>query len=87
MTTWAFARLNHDGLTGAASACAREVAASLDAHTLATIALSLVRLGCTDSRALKALARAARSRIGEFNPQDLDDVASAFAQLGRRRLT
>ena len=66
----------------ALSAAARQASSTMDAQQLATIALSLVKLGCTDRETLKRLAKASRRRLHDFKPQDLDNLASAYARLG-----
>ena len=69
MMAWAYAKVEHSGVTAAAAAAARDRATELEPQSIATLALSLVKLGCThaaDSRssvglkALKRLSRAAR---------------------------
>ena len=85
MTIWAFAKMEHGGVTREVASAARARADDLEAQSLATITLSLVKLDCKDGKALKALAKAARKRMTEFNAQDLDNVASAYARLGKPR--
>jgi len=52
---------------------------------LATIALALTKLGGTSRRALKALAKAARSRMHEFNAQvnkaHMNDLHTGMGQV------
>ena len=58
---------------------------ALSAQQLATIALSLVKLGCVDPKTLKRIARCSRFRAHEFNGQDLDNLASAYGRLAIER--
>ena len=94
MLSWSFAKLEHRGATGALASAASSRAGQLEPQAIATIALSLVKLNVasgTDRRssvgikALKRLARAARSAIRAFNSQDLDNLVSAYARLSRPR--
>lgn len=72
-------------LCRALAAAALVSAPSMDAQQLATAALSLVKLGCTDGPTLKQIARASRKAMPHFGPQDLDNLASAYARLPRWR--
>ena len=92
MIAWSFAKAEHPGLTQSLAESAAARATELDPHSLSTLAASLVKLGAAHARdrrssmglkALKRLARAARSKMGAFNHQDLDNLASAYAKLGR----
>jgi predicted nicotinamide N-methyase len=92
MVAWAFARVDHPGLTTSLVEVAAMRATELDPQALSTLAASLVKLGAARAhdrrssvglKALKRLARAARSKVGSFNHQDLDNIASAYAKLGR----
>lgn len=96
MLAWAFAKMDHRHsalITGfAVAVCAR--ATELEPQSLATLALSLIKLDATHARAkrattgmraMKRLARAARARMEAFNPQDLDNLSSAYARLSRPR--
>ena len=55
-------------------------ATDMDPQQLATITLSLTKLGCASREALKTLAKAARGLIHAFNAQDLDNLASGFSR-------
>ena len=94
MLSWAFAKMEHKGATAALAEAASGRAFELEPQAIATIALSLVKLGAANAsdkrrsagvRALKRLARAARRVMDQFNFQDLDNLASAYAKLGRPR--
>lgn len=64
------------------AAAATRMTPHMDAQQLATIALSLVKLGCTNPITLKSIAKASRRNLHAFKPQDLDNLASAYARLG-----
>ena len=64
----------------AAKAGTLALAGEMSPQQLATVALSLCKMGCVDRESLKAVEDAARKRIKEFTPQDLDNLASGFAR-------
>ena len=64
----------------AAKASVLALAGEMSPQQLATVALSLCKMGCVNREALKAVEDAARKRIKEFTPQDLDNLASGFAR-------
>ncbi|KAL1512202.1 hypothetical protein AB1Y20_005466 [Prymnesium parvum] len=72
-------------LCAALCAAARSLALQMDAQQLATVALALVKLGAAERETLRQLARASRRRMLEFGPQDLDNLASAYARLAAWR--
>lgn len=69
-------------VTGVLADAVLKKAQAMNAQQIATLALALVKLGCTDQETLRQLAKAARNKMREFKPQDLDNLASAYARLG-----
>jgi len=92
MLAFAFSKAGHGSLSVPLAEHVRKESSSVSPSQLAALAPSLVRLATQTSvtdkqraaltRALKALARAARTAVRAMGPLDLEMAATAYARLG-----